>query len=78
VSLFSQEGLTQLSDLIKISEDKKLQELVSLKPSQTEDDKLISAVIHSGESDHVDRLITYLQGFLQRKIPMCAFANLGG
>lgn len=78
ISLFSQDGLSQLSDLIKISEDKKLQELISLKASLSEDDNLISAVIHAGENAHVDKLITYLQGFLTRKIPFCAFANIGG
>ena len=46
ISLFSQEGLSQLHDLIKISEDKKLLDLISHQASQTEDDKLISAVIH--------------------------------
>ena len=78
ITLFSQDGLSQLHDLIKISEDKKLLELISHSPAQTEDDKLIQAVIHQGENPHVDRLIAYLQGFLERKIPMCTYARLGG
>jgi hypothetical protein len=78
ISLFSQEGLSQLHDLIKISEDKKLLALISAESKETEDDKLIEAVIHQGQNPHVDRLLAYLQGFLTRKIPFCAFANLGG
>lgn len=78
ISLFSQDGLDSLHDLIQISNDHKLLQLVSQKPSQTEDDKLISSVIHKGENVIVDKLIAYLQGFLERKIPMCTYARLGG
>lgn len=79
ITLFSNEAQVQLQDLIKISQDKKLLQLLNEHvPKETDEDKLITAIIHSGENPHVDRLIGYLQNFLERKIPMVPYARLSG
>jgi hypothetical protein len=53
-------------------------ELLKDKPKEFDEDKLISAIIHEGENEHVDRLIGYLQGFLERKVPFVPYARLSG
>ena len=47
-------------------------------PKQTDEDKLISAIIHAGENEHVDRIIATLQRLLETKIPMVPYARLTG
>lgn len=82
LTLFSQETQTTLNQLIQISHDKKLQSL--LHPNATvdgklqEDDKVVNAIIYKGQNPQVDRLIGYLQQFLERKIPLVAYARLSG
>jgi len=39
---------------------------------------LISAVIHQGENQYVDTLISILQNFLERKVPFVPYAKLTG
>ncbi len=46
--------------------------------ANTHEDKIISAIIHEGENEHVDRLIGFLQGFLERKVPFVPYARLSG
>lgn len=45
---------------------------------QNEEDKLLNSIIFKGTSDIVDRVIGYLQSFLERKIPIVAYARLSG
>lgn len=46
--------------------------------SEQEDDKIVSSIVHKGHNENVDRLITYLQQFLERKVPMVPYARLSG
>lgn len=67
-----------MTDLIKISQDKKLLQLLKEQPKEREDDKIVQSIIYKGNNESVDRVITYLQQFLERKIPMVAYARLSG
>ncbi|CDW73494.1 UNKNOWN [Stylonychia lemnae] len=78
LTLFSQDSQTQLNELIKISHDQKLQRLLKEPATVQEDDNIVQSIINKGKNESVDRLITYLQQFLERKIPMVAYARLSG
>ena len=43
-----------------------------------EDDKIVTSIVHKGQNENVDRVIQYLQQFLERKIPMVPHARLSG
>lgn len=43
----------------------------------SEDDKLISAILTQGQNEFVDKMIAYLQSFLEKKIPFVPYARLG-
>ena len=61
LTLFSPDATSQLQDMIRISQDRKLMELLKEKPvEQQEEDKLVQAIIHEGQNENVDRLIHYL------------------
>lgn len=51
---------------------------MKVKTGANEEDKLISALIHSGENQMVDKLVGYLQNFLETKRPFVPHARLGG
>ena len=78
IHLFSEDSQAQIEDLIKISQDNSLLELMKVKTGANDDDKLISALIHSGENQMVDKLVGYLQNFLETKRPFVPHARLGG
>ncbi len=78
IHLFSAESQSQIEDLIKISQDNSLLELLKVKSGENEDDKLISALIHPGQNQMVDKLVGYLQNFLETKRPFVPHARLGG
>ncbi len=48
------------------------------KVSVSEDDKLLLSIIHKNTNPQVDRVITYLQQLLERKVPMVPYARLSG
>lgn len=76
--LFSQEAQEQLNELIKISQDKKLLQMLKEDPRATEQDQLLTAIVHKGTSEIVDKVIQHLQQLLERKTPLVAFARLSG
>lgn len=78
VNLFSAESQSQIEDLIKISEDTELHGLLKSSEKITDDDKVLHAVIHSGENEMVDRLMGYLQFMLERKIPQARVNGAAG
>ena len=78
LSLFSDEAQQQLQDLVKISQDSKLLEMMKSGSKLNEEDELLESIIHSGKNELVDRLIGYLQQMLERKIPMVPYARLAG
>lgn len=47
-------------------------------PDSTEEDHIVEAIITPNTDENVDRVITYLQQFLERKIPMVPYARLAG
>jgi hypothetical protein len=51
---------------------------MKVKSGSNDEDKLISALIHSGENQMVDKLVGYLQNFLETKRPFVPHARLGG
>jgi hypothetical protein len=67
-----------LEDLVKISEDKKLLEMMKSGGKLDEEDELLDSIINAGKNEMVDRLIGYLQQMLERKIPMVPYARLAG
>jgi len=64
--------------LVKISEDKKLLEMIKTGGKANEEDELLESIIHSGKNEIIDRLIGYLQQMLERKMPMVPYARLAG
>ena len=60
ISMFSSESQIHIQDLIKISQDAELSKLLNAKPQASSDDNLISALIHPGENEIVDKLVTFL------------------
>jgi hypothetical protein len=51
---------------------------MKVKSGANDEDKLISALIHSGQNKMVDQLVGYLQSFLETKRPFVPHARLGG
>lgn len=78
LTLFSEEAQQQLEDLVKISEDKKLLEMMKSGGKLNEEDELLDSIINAGKNELVDKLIGYLQQMLERKIPMVPYARLAG
>ena len=78
LTLFSEEAQQQLEELVKISEDKKLLEMMKSGGKLDEEDELLDSIINAGKNEMVDKLIGYLQQMLERKIPMVPYARLAG
>ena len=47
-------------------------------PRATEQDQLLTIIVHKGTSEIVDKVIQHLQQLLERKMPLVAFARLSG
>ena len=78
VVLFSNDVQQTLQDLIKVSGDDQLQKMLKEKSKGNDNDDLLQAIIHEGKSEHVDRVILYLQQILEKKVPFVPYARLGG
>jgi hypothetical protein len=52
--------------------------LVKEKAKENDDDLLLTALIHEGKDEKIDRVIKYLQNFLETKRPPVMFARLSG
>jgi len=59
ITLFSNDTQATLMDLIKISHDTKLQQMLVEKPKDFEDDLLLSSLIHAGKDNKVDKIVEY-------------------
>ena len=53
-------------------------EMIKAGGKKNEEDELLESIINAGQNEIVDRLITYLQQLLERKIPMVPYARLAG
>lgn len=67
-----------MQDLIRISNDQQVVKLLKSKSGESDEDKLLMSVINEGKDAKVDKVITYLQQFLERKVPFVPYARLGG
>lgn len=47
-------------------------------PGEFEEDKIVTSIIFKDKNESVDRVITYLQQFLERKVPMVTHARISG
>jgi hypothetical protein len=64
---------------LKITQDENLlKHSKSIAAKASEDDKILLATIHKNSDPNVDRVISYLQQLLERKVPMVPYARLGG
>ena len=52
--------------------------MLSKPESENEEDKLLEAIISQGRNENVDRVISILQNFLERKVPFVPYARLTG
>lgn len=76
--LFSQETQEKIEEMAQVSGDKEMVKMMKKGVSKNEEDKVLESIIHSGKEAMVDRLITYLQQMLERKVPMVPYARLSG
>jgi len=78
ITLFSSEALGHLEDLIKVSEDKKLLEMLKAKPMESSEDILVESILHPGKNTIIDKVLGYLQNGLETRQPFVPYARLAG
>ena len=81
MNLFTQKTKDTMSDVLHISNDFTLLELLTVKDTTTEDDEILAAIIHPKKNEFVEYLIEVLHHRLlakAKKSVAFAFALTGG